>query len=331
MLRPHIYAKCLYNLFALSFIFTFQSSVSADAQQQEKARALSIVGELISTLDSNDIHTAEQAASELGRLRAKEAVPALLTLLRSPRSLSGSEHVHHSGGLSYWVGYNVKSTAVTSLGEIGDMSAVPALERYLTNPPKEFEVGGRNVAHALYQITGTRYEYQDRDGELKLYAPHPRTEEEVRMRLRPDLAPTEGLTAFLETEQTGPSVTWVGSKPLALNLTITNHSKKEIKLEISPRTFVFSCVVGSGERVDVSADELPTVSPRAGDVVIGPGGAVTLRWRIEVLKESPLSRGWVGYVSVKNIYTNPTKNKGETYWKGDQLISNTVQQSTNID
>ena len=325
--------KCL--LYSLTLITIIASHQPVCAQRREADRSHDAqVQELIGKLDSTDLHIANQAAYDLGQMRAKEAVPALLKVLQSSRFLAESRHnlAQDENSLSEWVLTDVRATIVNSLGQIGDRRAVPVLKKYLIKQPKSSKgVYAGTVAHALYMLTGKSYEYTDFEGKRKLYAPAPVTEEEVRMWLRPDLKPTRGLTSFLEIGPTGPvglspvGLSWVGSKPLELTLTITNHSENEIKLDASRAGFVFSCVVGSGERINVSASELPRMSPGEGDVTISPGGAITLKWRIGVLKESSLSRAWVGYVSVKCIYTNTGRNKVEGYWKGERLISNTVQ------
>ena len=317
--------RLLYSLSLLALI-AFPQSMYAQKEQPSRGRDRK-VQELIGKLESTELHIANQAAYDLGQMRAKEAVPALLRVLRSSRFLSESRHLIAADGSSEWVLTDVRATIVNSLGQIGDLRAVPILKKYLRKPPKTFkDVYAGTVAHALYMLTGKSYEYTDFDGKRKLYAPAPLTEEEVRMRLRPDLKPTWGLTSFLEIAPTGPDgLSWIGSKPLELTLTLTNHSENEIKLDISQADFVFSSVVGSGERINVSASELPRMAPGEGGVVISPGGAVTLRWRIGVLKESPLSRSWVGYVPVKCIYINTGRNKAGGYWEGERLISNTVQ------
>lgn len=323
-----MYVKCLLHSLALLAILVAHQPAFTQGQETEKGR-YALVKELIRKLDSTDLHTANQAAYDLGQMRAKESVPALLKVLQSSRFLSESRHIlaTDKNRVSEWVLTDVKATIINSLGEIGDHRAIRPLEQLLD---KSFKISkgayGPWVAHALYLITAKSYEYTDFDGRRKRYAPSPLTEEKIRMRLRPDLKPTKGLTSFLEIKPTGQGgVSWAGSKPLELNLTITNHSKDVIKLDTSRGSFVFSCVVGSGERINVSAGELPRMSSGEGDVAIGPGGTATLRWRIDVLKESPLSRGWIGYVAVKCIYTNPSWNNVERYWTGERLISNTVQ------
>jgi hypothetical protein len=50
-----------------------------------------------------------------------------------------------------------------------------------------------------------------------------------------------------------------------------------------------------------------------------------LRWVVENLKESPLSRGWAGYVNIKCVFTNPRKNATGGMWRGETLISNSVE------
>ena len=183
-----------------------------------------------------------------------------------------------------------------------------------------------NVAHALYLITGQSYEYKDYDGVQKLYEPSPLTEEEFRKRARPDLKATAGLIASLEIGGNDPGgVAWIGNRPLNIELAITNQSSRRIEIDASTDNFVFSSVSGAGERIVTSASLLP--SPDSGGarlVVLSPGQKLKLRWVVE-LKDSPLSRGWIGYVNIKCVYTNPQKHKHQVMWRGEQLVSNSVE------
>ena len=131
--------------------------------------------ELIRRLDSTDLHTVNQAAYDLGQMRAKEAVPALLKVLQSSRFLSELRHniAADKNSVSEWVLTDVKATIVNSLGLIGDRRAVPVLKKYLMKPPKYSGVFPGNVAYALYLITGKSYKYRDRDGKVKLFQPSP--------------------------------------------------------------------------------------------------------------------------------------------------------------
>jgi hypothetical protein len=228
--------------------------------------------------------------------------------------------------MSLWVRTDVKAAIINSLGLIGDKRAVPVLKRYLKKPLRNSEVFTGNVAHALYQITGKSYEYKDYDGVKKLYVPSPITEEEFRKRFRTDLKATEGLTASLEIEGHDPSgAYWVGDRPLVINLAITNQSKRVVEIDAAPDNFLFSSVAGSGERTTTPATLLPSPQPGAEIAVIEPGQELRLRWVVETLKESPLSRGWAGYVNIKCVYTNPRKNKRGAMWRGERLISNSVE------
>ncbi len=228
---------------------------------------------------------------------------------------------------SEWVLTDVKGEIITSLGIIGDERAVPVLKKYLQNPPKNSAVFfTTNVAHALYLITGKSYEYKNEDGKRRLYVPPPITEERVRKRMRPDLKATEGLTASLEIEGHDPGgVSWVGDRPLVINLAITNQSKRVIEIDAAADNFLFSSVVASGRRIDTPARVLPAPQPGAEIVAIEPGQRLRLRWVVGNLKESPLSRGWSGYVNIKCVYSNPRRNKRDMRWRGERLISNSVE------
>jgi hypothetical protein len=316
--------KYLYNsLLVLSL--TFSQLAFARGFQESKSRD-ALVKESIANLESDDIHVAAQAAIDLGRLRATEGVAAMLRVLQSSLLLSISEHImaKDKNGMSQWVLTDVRAAIVNSLGLIGDKRAVPVLKKYLKKPLKNREVFTENVAHALYLITGKSYEYRDYDGEQKLYVPSPFTEEELRKRSRPDLKATEGLTASLEIEGHDPSgAYWLGDRPLVINLAITNRSKRVIEIDTSADNFLFSSV--AGERTNTAASLL--LSPEAGAeiAVIKPGETLRLRWVVEKLKESPLSRGWAGYVNIKCVYNNPRKNRSGAMWRGERLISNSVE------
>lgn len=316
-----------YLLFLLLILFLTSSELAfAQGSQESKSRNV-LIKESIANLDSADIHVAAQAARYLGIFQAMEAVPALLRVLQSSRLLSTTKQMpKNKDGMSLWVTTNVRAEVITSLGLIGDPRAVPVLKRYLKKPLKNGEVFTGNVAHALYQITGKSFEYKDYDGVQKFYVPSPITEEEFRKRFRPDLNATEGLTAYLEIAGHGHDLTgayWIGDRPLVINLAITNQSKRVIEIDASSDNFLFSSV--AGERTNTPARLLP--SPEAGTeiAVIKPGETLRLRWVAETLKESPLSRGWVGYVNIKCVYTNPQKSKRGAMWRGEQLISNTVE------
>jgi hypothetical protein len=231
-------------------------------------------------------------------------------------------------GISEWIQTDVRSAIINSLGQIGDSRAVPVLKKYLRKPLTNRKVFTGNVAHALYRITGKSYEYKDYDGKQKLYVPGPIVEEEVRRRFRPDLKPTEGLTATLEIEGHGNDLTgayWLGDHSLIIHLAITNHSKRVIEIDADANNFAFSSVSGSGERTNTPAGLLPMPRRSPAIPVIAPGQKASLRWVVESLKQSPLSRGWVGYVNIKCIYTAPQKSRTGSMWRGQVLISNSLQ------
>ena len=301
----------------------------AFAQELQEARSREVlVKESIANLDSEDIKVAAEAARLLGMYRATEAVPKMLQVLQSSRLLRKTEHViaKDKRSLSAWVSIDVRADIVTSLGRIGDRRAVPVLKKYLKRPLSNDEVFTGNVAHALYLITGKSYEYKDYDGEHKLYEPAPGTEEEFRKRARLDLKPTAGLIAALEIEgHDSGGVAWVGNRPLNVNLVITNQSTSPIEIDASKNNFVFSSVAGDGERRVTPASWLPSPEPSGADqVVISPGQKLELRWVVK-LKDSPLSRGWIGYVNIKCVYINPHKHKQGVMWRGEELVSNSVE------
>jgi hypothetical protein len=317
--------------YAFSFLLILLLSLSQLAFAQEFQEATSrevLVKESIANLDSEDIKVAAEAARRLGMYSANEAVPKMLQVLQSSRLLRKTEHViaKDKRGLSTWVSTDVRRDIVTSLGLIGDKRAVPVLKEYLKTPLSNDEVFTGNVAHALYLITGKSYQYKDYDGVQKLYKPGPFTEEEYRKRARPDLKATAGLIASLEIAGDDPSgVAWTENSPLNINLTITNQSKRPIEIDASNDNFVFSSVAGDGERRVTPATLLPSPEQSgAGRVVLSPGQKLNLRWVMK-LKDSPLSRGWIGYVNVKCIYTNSQKHKPGVMWRGEQLVSNSVE------
>jgi hypothetical protein len=152
------------------------------------------------------------------------------------------------------------------------------------------------------------------------------TEEEFRKRSRPDLKATEGLTAFLDIEGHGRDLTgayWLGNRPLVINLAITNQSKRAIEIDASVDNFFFSSV--AGERTNTPASLLLSAEAGAKMAVIRPRETLRLRWVVEKLRKSPLSSGWAGYVNIKCIYNHPRKNKSGARWRGERLISNSVE------
>ena len=205
---------------------------------------------------------------------------------------------------------------------------MPVLRKYLRKPLTNTKVFTGNVAHALYRITGRAYEYKDYDGKQKLYVPGPIVVEEVRKRLRPDLKAVAGLTASLEIAGHEHDLTgayWLGSRPLIIDLAITNHTRRVIEIDAVADNFLFSSVSGSGERKDMPASLLSSPTPGAGMSIVKPGQKLRLRWVVETLKESPLSRGWLGYTNIRCVYTPSGKNKTGAMWRGNQLISNSVE------
>ncbi|HSS21560.1 MAG TPA: hypothetical protein VLL54_15915 [Pyrinomonadaceae bacterium] len=166
-------------------ISAFQLAV-AQVAQQPKSRDV-LVKESIAKLDEDDIHVAAQAALDLGRLRAREAVPAMLRVLESSRVLTLTEHVmaKDENGLSEYLLTDVKGEIINSLGIIGDQRAVPVLKKYLLKPPRQSQVFGGNVAHALYQLTGKSYSYKGYDGEVKRFVPSAKAREDFEKRLPP--------------------------------------------------------------------------------------------------------------------------------------------------
>ena len=317
--------------YSFSFLLILLLSLTplAFAQEFQDAKSREVlVKKSIADLDSEDIKVATGAARCLGVYSATEAVPKMLQVLQSSRPLRKIEQFMGKGEptVSFWVSIDVRATIVTSLGLIGDKRAVPVLEKYLKKPLSNDVVFTGNVAQALYQITGKSYEYKDYDGVQKLYEPGPLMEEEFRKRARPDLKATAGLIASLEIDGNEPGgAVWVGNRPLKINLVITNQSSRRIEIDTSTENFVFSSVAGEGKRTDTSANLLPAPdSSGARLVVLPPGQKLELRWVVE-LKDSPLSRGWVGYVNIKCVYTNPQKHKQGVTWRGDQLVSNSVE------
>ena len=321
----------MHRQFSITFLLTLMLSLSqlafAQGFQDVKGREV-LVKKSIADLDSEDIKVAAEAATLLGLYNATEAVPKMLQVLQSSRPLRRIEHVMQKSetSLSSWVSIDVRASIVTSLGLIGDKRAVPALKTYLKRPLSNDVVFTGNVAHALYLITGKSYEYKDYDGVQKLYVPGPVTEEEFRKRARPDLKATAGLVASLETDGNDPGgIVWTGNRPLNIDLAITNQSSRRIEIDASTDNFVLSSVSGNGKRTDTSANLLPSPDSSVGRrVVLSPGQKLQLRWVVQ-LKDSPLSRGWAGYVNLKCVYTNPQKHKHGIIWRGEQLVSNSVE------
>src|SRR4029079_11015162 len=279
-----MHQKYLISFLLIQLLSLSQLAFAQGFQDVESPQVL--VKKSIADLDSEDIRVAAEAARRLGVYNATEAVPKMLQVLQSSRPLRKIEHVTEKG-LTLWVSIDVKAAIVTSLGLIGDKRAVPVLETYLKRPLSNDEVFTGNVAHALYLITGKSYEYKDYDGVQKLYEPSPLTEEEFRKRARPDLKATAGLIASLEIGGNDPGGTsWIGNRPLKIDLAITNQSSRRIEIDASTDNFVFSSVSGDGKRTDTSASLLPSPdSSGARLVVLSPGQKLNLRWVVE-LKDS---------------------------------------------
>lgn len=311
---------------ALIILLAFYHVGFSQKFQESKSRDV-LVQKAIANLDSNDNNVAAEAARHLGEYRATEAVPKLLQVLQSSRLLHTSEHVILSDSMSQWVSTNVRAVIVTSLGLIGDKRAVPVLKKFL-RPVRNKAVDTGSVAHALYLITGKSYRYKDYDGVEKLYEPSPLEEEGFRKRTRPDLRATSGLIASLEIEgHDSNGVYWTANRPLNINLVITNQSSRVIEIDASRNNFEFSSVAGDGKRRVTPASSLP--SPERGDAsvaALAPGQSLKLTWIVD-LKDSPLSREWSGYVNIKCVYTNPRTNKQGNMWRGEQLISNSVERA----
>ena len=321
----------MHQKFSITFLLILMLSLTqlafAQGFQDVKSREV-LVKKSIADLDSEDIKVAAEAATLLGLYNATEAVPRMLQVLQSSRPLRKIEHVMQKGetNLISWVSIDVRASIVTSLGVIGDKRAVPVLKTYLKRPLSNDPVFTGNVAHALYLITGKSYEYKDYDGVQKLYVPSPLTEEEFRKRARPDLKATAGLVASLEIDGNDPGgMAWVGNRPLNIELAITNQSSRRIEIDASTENFVLSSVSGDGKRTDTPANLLPSPDSRGERrVVLAPGQKLELRWVVQ-LKDSPLSRGWDGYINIKCVYTNPQKQKNRIIWRGEQLVSNSVE------
>lgn len=160
------------QLLALILLLAFSQPAPAQEAWQPKDRDV-LVKKYLADLDSTDIHVAAQAARFLGYLRATEAVPAMLRVLRSPRRLSRVEVTEPTPtyNVREWVETSVRAELVNALGSIGDRRAVPALKGYLKRSAADTEVFGGNAAYALYQITGKSYKYRDHDGKMKLFQP----------------------------------------------------------------------------------------------------------------------------------------------------------------
>lgn len=318
--------KYSFSFFLILLLASLQLPLAQEFQEP-KSRAV-LVKEAIANLDSNDIEVAAQAARHLGVYRATEAVPKLLHVLQSSRLLLKTEHViaKDKRNLSAWVSTNVRAEIVNSLGLIADERAVPVLKKYLKRPLRNEEVFTGDVALALYLITGKLYAYKDYDGVQKLYRPSPLSEEEFRKSARPDLRATAGLIASLEIEGHGPTGEyWMGNTPLNITLAITNQSNRLIEIDASKDNFVFSSVAGNGQRRDTSASLLPSPEPHGVTMaVLAPGQKLKLTWIVD-LKDSLLSREWSAYVNIKCIYNNPRKHKQGAMWRGEQLISNSVE------
>lgn len=300
--------------------------VTASASAQSRT---ALIEQAVARLASEDVRIVSQAATDLGNLKATEAVASLITLLQSSRHLSVTEHqgASASTGLRVWFTFDARAAIVTSLGLIGDTSAVPALKDYLETPPSRRTVGGAAIAQALYLLSGQSFEYQEADGTRNRFAPSPLDVETVRARFRPDLTPSAGLTASLDIQATAPDgLYWLTDRHLVLTLTIVNHSSQRIEIDPSAERFFFSVVTGNGERVVTPANRLPSPQVIEGTAAIPPQSRLILRWTVASLRDSPLSRDWAGNVYVRCEYVHVQAAGRGASWRGDRLISNSIQQ-----
>lgn len=157
----------------LSVLLFSLAIVSYGQAQEEKSREI-LIKESLTNIYSDNIHVAAQAARYFSIFEAREGVPAMLRVLQSRRFLSTSEHImaKDKSGMNEWVFTSVKDDIVSALANIKDKRAVPVLKKFLKKQPKD---GGafftKNVAWALYQITGKSYKYKDKGGKVKLYRP----------------------------------------------------------------------------------------------------------------------------------------------------------------
>ena len=284
---------------------------------------------LVLTLAAANAQQNERRADAVGEKVKKlgpEDVPFLIAVLARP----GNQRVpwySKAGepGPFTWGFSHPKTAAVLSLGEIGDLRAVPVLECLLRNPPKDFEVFPVNLAHSLYLLTGKSYQYEDNEGRRRPYLPLPLIEEKWRQRSRPDLKPVDGLTADLQIRGPGsPPEGWLGSKSLVLVVSIANHSQQAVEVELSPERFAFSAVGGSGERSTVAASDLPPPQPGDRIETIQVGKTVSRTWTIEKLAQSSLSRSWTtSGIIIRCQYQSPP-NRPRNRWRGTELVSNSV-------
>jgi hypothetical protein len=265
----------------------------------------------LNELRSADPKVVSNAAAELGSRRATAAVPKLLEALQGPRRLVSSEHVSGSG-VYKWILIDGKKTIVRALGEIGDARAVPLLALYLRAPRAGLDLAPEEFARALFLITGIRYQYRDHQAKIVRYLPGEFDEEEARRRFRPDLVPTDGLTTALKINGTGPGMqasrdnggSWLGSKPLIIQLSITNHSDRPMRINLSPDRFVFSSLDPRGLRTTTPATDIQGMQPPSSETAVVPAGAtIRVQWTIEKLAASTISRAWhSGYVNIKCAY-----------------------------
>lgn len=158
----------------LLFIYLLSLGVVSFGQVQEEKSREVLIKESLTNIYSDNIHVAAQAASYFSIFQAKEGVPAMLRVLQSRRFLSTSEHVmaKDKSGMNVWYHTSVKEGIVSALAKIKDKRAVPVLKKFLKKRPKDCGAQfHKNVAWALYQITGKSYKYKDLDGKVRLYRP----------------------------------------------------------------------------------------------------------------------------------------------------------------
>ncbi len=113
---------------------------------------------LIEYLNCKDIKVINVSVNILGHIKSKRAVPALIALLLSDRELFEITTFADSK-ISGWTKHNVRNSIILTLKEIGDTSAVPAIEKFLS--PNKYKVNPEFAAMALYTLTGKDQRYED--------------------------------------------------------------------------------------------------------------------------------------------------------------------------
>lgn len=283
-------------------------------------------------LFSDDDATRARALLRLDHAKHKAIADALIERLKRNIKANdgykdGTRHVQR-GDLTLWVRIESENEALAkALADRGVAEAVPLLKQahafMMQRPPEERNSSfTHTLAHCIYRLSAECVQLWEA-GQAKLYQPSPIQEEATRRFLRPDLTPTNGLTASLQvSSQSRYPRFLIGANPLTITLRLSNHTDATIPVDLSPESFTFSCVTDVRTNVPAKLLVRATADPALKSIL--PKGSVTLTWKLERLKETALGKPLrVGGISLKAIYI-PADEAIKKQWGDIALVSNSL-------